>query len=133
MTLLTRWHTSKRVESLVGSSCIVLIDRFAFSYGRRSLLGKPPLIPTGCLVLTDDEVVFMDHQSNAVERFPLRSITSAAPVEEFRGCSGWARDLFQIEFSDRDGRTNAAAWRVHDETAWAAKTTARMSNEVAAR
>lgn len=92
-----------------------IIDEAALFFGLESK-GPVQLRGNGCLVLIDDELVFLQWVTDRVVRVPLADVIA---VDTARGHLGKriARDLLRVRWRV-DGGEETAAWFVHDLAAW---------------
>lgn len=102
------------VEVLRGRTPAVLDDAALF-FGLQSK-GAVQLRGNGCLVLVDDELVFLQWVTDRVVRVRLADVLE---VDTARGHLGKriARDLLRVRWR-ADGAEETAAWFVHDLAAW---------------
>lgn len=102
------------VEVLRGRTPTI-IDEAALFFGLESK-GPVQLRGNGCLVLVDDELVFLQWVTDRVVRVRLADVIA---VDTARGHLGKriARDLLRVRWRV-DGGEESAAWFVHDLAAW---------------
>jgi hypothetical protein len=112
--LRTAGRARADAEVLRGRTPAVLDDSALF-FGLQSK-GPVQLRGNGCLVLVDDELVFLQWVTDRVVRVPLADVIA---VDTARGHLGKriARDLLRVRWRV-DGREETAAWFVHDLAAW---------------
>jgi hypothetical protein len=96
----------------------VLLEEPGANFAGLASRGGRQVRGNGALALTEDALVFQQWVPRRVLRIPRRDIVA---VDRTRGHAGkWGPRMIRVTFTSPEGRTDSAAWWVHDEAAWLA-------------
>jgi len=118
VTVLRRLRddTAREVRDRLGADAIVRLDDVVRFFGLSSG-GMFQVRGNGCLAATERELLFrlwIPTREVLIER---PSVTSIGTPRSHRGKASLHR-LLRVEFTNRRGEPDAAAWQVRDLDAW---------------
>lgn len=116
-----RQRGAAAVHARLGEDRILLLDDRANSFGVESR-GVAQIRGNGCLVATDDEVLFVMWLPRRELRIDRERITAVERVSSHLGKTV-GRPLLRIRYIDEAGRLDSVAWFVRDLPAWEATLT----------
>lgn len=107
---------AERVSDWSAGRNVVLVDKMANFFGRQSL-GMTQLRGNGCLVASDDDLLFVQLMPLRAFEIPRKDITAVETPSSFLAKSRFT-PLLKLDFTTSDGQRDSAAWQVRDLDAW---------------
>jgi hypothetical protein len=105
-----------RVEQRLGAERVRLMEKAANGFGLESA-GPAQVRGTGCLAATDREILFVMWAPRREIEIRRERVTAVTTVRSHLGKSR-GTDLLRVEYRDKQGREDAAAWQVSDLDRW---------------